>query len=460
MADDRELSKALGTRELAVYYLSSLIGAGILVVPGIALELAGPASLVAWAVLALAVFPIAVVFARFSAEYPSAGGVSFLVRKAFGWRPGMSIGVFLLFLNLATNPILGLAAARYFAALVGWEDQRLILLTGFLVMSIGVLTNMLGIKVASKVQSALVVGLVLGLLAVIALSAPAADVDRLTPFAPYGWGAVGAAVVACFFSFFGWENVAHAAEEVREPRRSYPRAAMIAAFVLGALYLTLAAVLALVVPADAATDKNAVLAAMLEYSHGPTAARFGAALAVAVLVITTNAWVLGASRLLFAMSRDGVVSTRVSRVSGRNGAPVAALGVAWACYALDFGVLLLIDADESDLVPFTAASILVIYIATFLAGLRLFPGRGTRVLCAVALVAVTGFLLVGGVPSLIAVAAFLVTVGYVVVSRRTDPEAAARADADPDADTGLSASDASAAETDTAADAPPPRDRP
>lgn len=430
VTEDGKLKRALGTRDLAIYYLSSLVGAGVLVVPGIALEIAGPASLLAWLILALASLPIAVTFARFSARYPSAGGVSFLVRKAFGWRPGTAIGLFLLFLNLATNPILGLAAARYLAALFGWEGQGALLLGGFAVMSIGVATNLLGIVVASRLQFALVVSLVIGLVTVAAVSAPAAELDRLTPFAPNGWWAVGAAIVVCFFSFFGWENVAHAAEEVRDPETSYPRAALIAASGLGLLYCGLALVLALVVPADAATDKNAVLSAMLEFSHGENAARIGAALAVALLVVTTNAWVLGASRLLFAMSRDGSVTRRLSRVSGRNGAPTAALLVAWVCYGIDFLVLLVIGGDESSLIPFTAASILVIYIATFVAGLRLFPEIRVRIACGVALAAVTLFLLVGGLASVFAVLAFGVVVAYVLALRR-EPRQGAPAAAPP-----------------------------
>ena len=115
------------------------------------------------------------------------------------------------------------------------------------------------------------------------------------------------------------------------------------------------------------------------------------------------------------MSRDGAVPRRLSRVSGRNGAPLAALAVAWVCYGVDFLVLRLIGGDESSLVPFTAASILVVYLATFLAGLRLFPDRGTRTLCAIALAAVTAFLLVGGVASLLALLAFALTAGYVLL---------------------------------------------
>jgi amino acid efflux transporter len=420
-AGQNRLRRALTTRDLVIYYLSSLVGAGVLVVPGIALDRAGPASLLAWAILSVASLPIAVTFARFSAHYPSAGGVSFLVRQAFGWRPGTAIGLFLLFLNLATNPILGLAAARYLSSLFGWDGATPILLGGFAVMSVGVLTNLFGIKVASRVQFILVVSLVVGLITVALVSVPAADPDRLTPFAPHGWWAVGAAIVICFFSFFGWENVAHAAEEVRNPRTSYPRAALIAASGLGLLYCGLALVLALVVPLGTDTDTSAVLSAMLEVSHGRTAARIGAAIAVALLVITTNAWVLGASRLLFAMSRDGAVTPRIARVSGRTGAPAAALLVAWACYAIDFLVLGLLGLDESALIPFVSASILLIYIATFLAGLRLFRERRVVLPCVAALLAVTAFLLVGGWPSVWAGISFAAVAGYVWIGRRTEP---------------------------------------
>ena len=152
-------------------------------------------------------------------------------------------------LNLTNNPILGLAAAHYLAALFGWEGRAALLAGGFAVMSLGVLTNLLGIELAARVQFALVAALVVGLVTAALVSLPAADPARLTPFAPHGWRAVGGAILICFFSFFGWENVAHAAEEVRDPQRSYPRAALIAACALGLLYLGLALVVALIVPA-------------------------------------------------------------------------------------------------------------------------------------------------------------------------------------------------------------------
>jgi amino acid efflux transporter len=414
-----ELRRVLGTRDLVIYYVSSLVGAGILVVPGVAQQVAGPAALVGWLLLSAAAFPIAAMFARVSAHYPNAAGVGYLVRRAFGWRLGMSVGLLLLFLNTATNPILGLAAARYVAALFGWQNQTVILLTGLGVMLLGVAMNLLGVKLASRAQFLLVVVLILGLLTVVAVAAPAADADRLTPFAPHGWTAIGAALVVCFFSFFGWENVSHYADEVRDPVRSYPAAARWGALCVAALYCAIALTVALVVPAG--RESAAVLDAVLASSHGQSAARFGSALAVVLLVVTTNAWVLGASRLLYAMSRDRVISPRFSRVSPRNGAPTAALLALAVWYVCDIAFLLLIGRDERFLIAFTAASILVIYIATFLAGFRLFTDRRTRVLCGVALLAVTAFLAVGGIPSLLAVLAFGISFGYLSLRHRREP---------------------------------------
>lgn len=423
-----ELRRVLGTRDLVIYYVSSLVGAGILVVPGVAQQIAGPAALVGWLLLSAAAFPIAAMFARFSAHYPSAAGVGYLVRRAFGWRLGMSVGLLLLFLNTATNPILGLAAARYVGALFGWQNQTVILLTGLGVMLLGVAMNMLGIRLASRAQFILVVVLILGLLTVVATAAPAADPDRLTPFAPHGWTAIGAAVVVCFFSFFGWENVSHYADEVRDPVRSYPRAARWGALCVAALYCAIALTVALVVPSG--RESAAVLAAVLGSSHGEAAARLGSALAVVLLVVTTNAWVLGASRLLYAMSRDRVISPRFSRVSRRTGAPTAALGALAVWYVGDIAFLLLIGRDERFLIAFTAASILVIYIATFLAGFRLFTDARTRVLCGVALLAVTGFLAFGGMPSVLAVLAFGVSFGYLLLRHPREPAPAGPAPGD------------------------------
>jgi amino acid efflux transporter len=89
-------ARRIGAKGLVVFYLTSIVGAGILVVPGIAARSAGPASLVAWMALALASFPIALMFAEMSARRPNCGGIAALIRDVLGVRAGDTASLLLI----------------------------------------------------------------------------------------------------------------------------------------------------------------------------------------------------------------------------------------------------------------------------------------------------------------------------------------------------------------------------
>lgn len=79
-----------------MFYVTSLLGAGVLVVPGLAARVAGPASLVAWGALAVASVPIAVLFAEMSTRDPDCAGLGALVRRGLGDRAGDAASLLLL----------------------------------------------------------------------------------------------------------------------------------------------------------------------------------------------------------------------------------------------------------------------------------------------------------------------------------------------------------------------------
>src|SRR5712692_6688870 len=68
------LRKAVTMRYAVALYMSSVLGSGVLVLPGLAAQKAGPASLIAWALLSLASYPLAYTFASLSARKPESGG--------------------------------------------------------------------------------------------------------------------------------------------------------------------------------------------------------------------------------------------------------------------------------------------------------------------------------------------------------------------------------------------------
>src|SRR2546425_1101776 len=84
-------------RYAVALYMSSVLGSGVLVLPGLAAQIAGPASLLAWLLLSLASYPLAYTFASLSARKPESGGVYSFARESFGLETADAVGWLLIF---------------------------------------------------------------------------------------------------------------------------------------------------------------------------------------------------------------------------------------------------------------------------------------------------------------------------------------------------------------------------
>jgi amino acid efflux transporter len=112
-------SARIGSRGLVVFYVTNLVGAGILIVPGLAGQIAGPASLLSWAVLVLLSFPVARLFADVSARRPESGAISAMIKVGLGRTAGQTATVLLVAAFVLFNPVMGIASARYACDLLG-----------------------------------------------------------------------------------------------------------------------------------------------------------------------------------------------------------------------------------------------------------------------------------------------------------------------------------------------------
>src|SRR2546422_1156796 len=83
-ASTQGLRKAITLRYAVALYVSSVLGSGVLVLPGLAAELAGPGSLLAWVLLSILSYPFAYTFASLSARKPEAGGIYSFTKESFG----------------------------------------------------------------------------------------------------------------------------------------------------------------------------------------------------------------------------------------------------------------------------------------------------------------------------------------------------------------------------------------
>src|SRR6185312_8124555 len=147
----RETTAGLTWLQGTALYIGAVLGTGVIALPALAAEAAGPASLLAWLALVLLSAPLAGTFAALGARYPDAGGVSTYARLAFGKHAAAVVGWCFYF---AVPP--GAAAAALFggayvsAALGGGTTTTTVTAAGLMVVVTA--ANAVGLQVSSKLQ--------------------------------------------------------------------------------------------------------------------------------------------------------------------------------------------------------------------------------------------------------------------------------------------------------------------
>jgi len=365
------LRKEIRVRHAVALYVSSVLGSGVLVLPGLTARLAGPASLLAWAALAAASYPFAWTFASLSARSPESGGVYAFAREAFG-LPVATVSGWLFVLWFVTGaPAVMLIASSYVAYAFPLSREGLFLAAAAVLLAAGAV-NWLGIQMSNRVQVAVTGAIVLLLVGAVLFSLPAVQREAFTPFFPAGLAPVGTAAALIFWSFLGYENVSNVAEEFQDPRRDFHRAIGWSVGLVGGLYLAVVFV-TVGTRAYAAGGSVAPFAAIF----GNVVGRFGAVgtALVAVLIIfsTANAYTAGMSRVILAVARDGGFPRALDHLD-RRGVPDRSLallfGVSFAMLGVYYG--LDVDLDTALLIPSGAA--ILVYVVGSAAGIRLLRG--------------------------------------------------------------------------------------
>ncbi|WSN13127.1 amino acid permease [Micromonospora sp. NBC_01699] len=376
-------------------YVGAVLGTGVIALPALAAEAAGPASLLAWLALVVLSMPLAATFAALGARYPDAGGVSTYVRNAFGPRAAAIVGWCFYFAVPAGAPAAALFAGGYVAASLGGGTTTTAV-TGAVLIVVVTVTNALGLRVSGRVQLVLAALLVALLLAAVLAALPHLRWDNLRPFAPHGWLAIGPAAALLVWSFAGWEAITHLAADFRRPARDLPRAATIAVVVVGVLYLGVAAATVLVL-GPAAGASEAPLAELLALGIGGEVHLLAAVAALLLTLGAMNAYFAGAAKLGAALGRDGALPAWLDRGSSAGEVPRRSLLVVSALAGLAMAVAVAAGIGPKPLVLLTTGCFVLVYALGTAAALRLLP-RGTRAhrSALFALVAVTALLVMTG----------------------------------------------------------------
>ena len=314
------------------------IGAGILRTPGlVAAELATPSLvLLAWLAGGLYALLGAVCIAELAASMPRAGGWYVYAEQAFGRRAGWLVGwmdwlahcIGLAWVATTVGELLadwlhpsGLSSALVASAL------SLAVLAGF-----GGI-QLLGVKaggISQELLSLMKALAFLGLAAASFLLPPALPIeaDTTTPvLLPHGSGLLMSAVLALqavITTFDGWASPVYFAEEFTQPSRDLPRSLIGGVVSVLALYLLINAALIHVLPMQTLSSSILPAADAARSLFGSRGGQLIAAVALVSLLGLINTVVMAAPRILFGLSRDGLVPIWLAAVN-RGGTPLPAL---------------------------------------------------------------------------------------------------------------------------------------
>lgn len=389
------MKSSLSVPQGAALSIGAVLGTGVITLPSLGVQVAGPASLIAWIALVVLSIPLAATFAAMGARHPDSRGVSAYVDRAFGSRAAGAIGWCFYFAVPVGAPPASLMAGAYVADAVGGGHPTAVITAATLIGAVGLL-NAAGLRLSGRVQLVLTAVLAALISAAVLVAAPHATTSNLQPFAPHGVSSIGGAAALLVWGFAGWEAIAPLAGEYRNPRRDLPRATAIAIVVVGVLYLALAAATVLVL-GPAAADTAAPLSALLVVGAGGPVRVVTAVIAVLLTVGAMNAYFAGGSRLGAALAADGALPTALAKGSRRGGVPRRSLAVVTG---LALGSLVaneIFSFDLAELMLLATGCFTTVYVLGTAAAVRLLPRRtGVWWTALLALVSVIVLLVMNG----------------------------------------------------------------
>jgi amino acid efflux transporter len=363
-------SHSLGVIRGAALYIGALIGPGLLLVPALAVQSAGAASIVAWASLLVLSAPLAVTFAALGVRHPVAGGVSAYVREGIGADASAITGGWFLAAVCLGAPAVSLIGGYYVADLVG-GGKAVAVIVGLAMFAAVAAANILGLRISSGFQLALSAVLVVVVAVATAVALPSRAGDHWSPFAPHGWWAVGTAANILVWLFIGWEAVAQLAGDFKRPEIDLPRAMALAFGLVTVLYGALAVA---TIGVTSGTSSKVPLADLISVGFGRAGRDATAVLAVALTMGTMNVYLGGASKLAASLAIDGALPRWFAGDTHRSVPRRPLLLFAVAEVAL-LAALVVGWTNTDDLVRATSACFIAVYVLAISSALRILTGR-------------------------------------------------------------------------------------
>jgi len=332
------LKKVLGPMDLIMMGIGAIVGTGIFVLTGTGAVTAGPALTVSFIIAAVACGFAALCYAEFASSVPVAGSIYTYSYVTLGeivaWMIGWDL---LLEYGLATSTV-AVGWSGYFQSLLKGigivlpEALRaapgaipgvntLFNLPAFLIMMVLTFMLSLGVRESARVNNIMVAIKTGVVILFICVGVFYVKPDNWTPFMPFGMGSVMSAAALVFFAFIGFDAVTSAAEEVKNPTRDLPIGIIGSLIVCTILYVLVSGIMTGIVPFPKFEGVDHPVSLALQYAGQDWVAGFVDLAAILGMSTVILVMAYGQTRILFAMSRDGLLPKKFSTVHPKYGTP-------------------------------------------------------------------------------------------------------------------------------------------
>lgn len=304
----------------AAVMLNIVLGAGLLTLPGLAVQHAGENALTVWLVCAVASMPLLAAFAVISRNHPDQGGLAMFAGLAFG-RYGYAITTF-LFLGavLFGLPSIALTGGYYASAILGGSPHAIAV--GLLLFAVAI--NLVSVEWTSRINAIIASVVLLALVGIaivgMTLVSPSWATLRqpMPPTIPLQ--TFGLTFMMIFFAFTGWELAANLSADFHNPHRDVPIAIGLSFFIAVLLYVALAVIAESLGQNDQAETLFVVL---FENFFGRAGGTFIAIVAIILVIANLAAAVWAVSRMVWASAGEGLLPRKLRLL--RDGTPYLAV---------------------------------------------------------------------------------------------------------------------------------------
>ena len=369
------MSSPLLKRELGVFGatlmgLGSILGTGVFVSIGIAAEIAGPGVILAVGIAALVAVCNGLNSAQLAANHPVSGGTYEYGYKYLNPWLGFTAGWMFLLAKTASAATAALGFAGYFLNAVGVADRTYVIITALVATAALTLIVLTGIRRSNIANTVIVSITLLSLTVFILAGLPEISWEIATVKNDSSIGSILHATALMFVAYTGYGRIATMSEEVREPRKTIPKAIIFTLVLTMLLYVAIAIVFVGVGGIDKLSPAgNAAPLEIVARSFPiPGVSQLLAVGAITAMLGVLLNLILGLSRVWLAMGRRLDMPRVLARLNPAGTTPYVAVVVVEISIAL-----LILVGDVKTTWSFSAFSVLIYYAITNAASLQLSP---------------------------------------------------------------------------------------